>query len=420
MSELIHAQRGQSNFRWHLLASVSAAALVASAYASGRALAEDDADRPTVWIELGGQLDRMDDQQQQFAPPYVVNIPNTFFSPVNFQKPLQSSFGVDGAISFEPEGSDWVLSVSVRFGRSNGFKHGHQQTPNAAVPVHSNIPFPPPFQNKYAVHTGYSFYPKGHVKFDDAKTQQSETHSILDFQVGKDVGLGMFGNGASSTFSAGVRFAQFTSKSNISLRAEPDVHYPTAPITNFTELRAFKYYNPVRFHDFAGTESNQRSFRGVGPSVAWNGSKPFVGSPERGEISIDWGANAAVLFGRQKVRGHHQTTKRSYYGTHFSKHCPCRAGFESGYFAPASLEGYSPPYTHQSRNGADFNRVRTVVVPNLGGMAGLSFRYSNAKVSFGYRADFFFGAMDGGIDVAHRENRGFYGPFASISVGIGG
>jgi hypothetical protein len=37
-----------------------------------------------------------------------------------------------------------------------------------------------------------------------------------------------------------------------------------------------------------------------------------------------------------------------------------------------------------------------------------------------YRADFFFGAMDGGIDTAKKENVGFYGPFATISIGLGG
>ena len=60
------------------------------------------------------------------------------------------------------------------------------------------------------------------------------------------------------------------------------------------------------------------------------------------------------------------------------------------------------------------------MVPDLGGFAGLSWCVPNAKVAIGYRADFFFGAMDGGIDGAHRENVGFYGPFASISVGLGG
>jgi hypothetical protein len=66
------------------------------------------------------------------------------------------------------------------------------------------------------------------------------------------------------------------------------------------------------------------------------------------------------------------------------------------------------------------DRSRSVIVPNVGGFAGLSYRYSNAKLSLGYRADFFFGAMDGGIDTRKTYDRNFYGPFATISVGLGG
>ena len=63
---------------------------------------------------------------------------------------------------------------------------------------------------------------------------------------------------------------------------------------------------------------------------------------------------------------------------------------------------------------------RTVTVPNVGGFAGMSFQFSSAKVSLGYRADFFFDAMDGGIDARKSATLGFYGPFASVSVGFGG
>ena len=59
------------------------------------------------------------------------------------------------------------------------------------------------------------------------------------------------------------------------------------------------------------------------------------------------------------------------------------------------------------------------MVPNIGGFAGISWRLPTAKVSIGYRADFFFNAIDGGIAARKSENRGFYGPFASISIGIG-
>ena len=59
-----------------------------------------------------------------------------------------------------------------------------------------------------------------------------------------------------------------------------------------------------------------------------------------------------------------------------------------------------------------------MTVPNLGGYAGLSANYSNAKISFGYRVDEFFGAMDGGQDTAKSYNRGFYGPYANVSLGL--
>jgi hypothetical protein len=50
----------------------------------------------------------------------------------------------------------------------------------------------------------------------------------------------------------------------------------------------------------------------------------------------------------------------------------------------------------------------------------LSARYSNARLSFGYRADVFFGAMDAGIDARHSKDAVFHGPFAKISIGLGG
>ena len=76
-------------------------------------------------------------------------------------------------------------------------------------------------------------------------------------------------------------------------------------------------------------------------------------------------------------------------------------------------------FTRRTTKTETFARSRNVTVPNLGGYAGLSVNYSNAKISFGYRADEFFGAMDGGQATAKKENRGFYGPYANISIGLG-
>jgi len=45
-------------------------------------------------------------------------------------------------------------------------------------------------------------------------------------------------------------------------------------------------------------------------------------------------------------------------------------------------------------------------------------KFPDAKVSLGYRADFFFGAMDGGIDTRKSYDRNFFGPYARIGIGL--
>ncbi len=77
-------------------------------------------------------------------------------------------------------------------------------------------------------------------------------------------------------------------------------------------------------------------------------------------------------------------------------------------YPPAVVNTYPP-----------ISRSKKVTVPNLGGFAAVSWRYADAKVSFGYRADYFFNVLDGGIATAQKEDRAFYGPFASISIGLG-
>jgi hypothetical protein len=70
------------------------------------------------------------------------------------------------------------------------------------------------------------------------------------------------------------------------------------------------------------------------------------------------------------------------------------------------------PYEH--------SRSQAVTIPNVGGFVGGTLKFVNAKISLGYRADFFFGATDAGIDAVKKSTVGFYGPFAAISVGLGG
>lgn len=233
------------------------------------------------------------------------------------------------------------------------------------------------------------------ANFVDAVTTHEESHAILDFTAGKDMGLGMFGLDGSSVLSAGVRFAQFASQSSVDMHARPDLQFHQIgpfPQYGITEVK----YHPF-FHTYRAAESASRNFRGVGPSIAWTGSASMLGDRHDGEIFFDWGANAALLFGRQKTRVQHQAT--GYYH-----------GWQNVVYA-------TQVYQHATPVPA---RSRSVTIPNLGGFAGASYRFNNAKLSLGYRADFFFGAIDGGVDARKSETLGFFGPFANVSIGLGG
>jgi hypothetical protein len=391
MSELIKSTSVSDQFRWTLLTTASALAVLALIQRSGEAkAAEDDPTRPIVWVELGGQLESLDADEQKFVPPFILATPRPApetISPLSVGHPPRNSFGEEGKISIEPQNSSWVFSAAIRYGRSNAKQSLHQQSyPTQLIPYaqyHSGTPVP-----------GIQMRHRVALQFIDAQNQSSESQTILDFQAGKDVGLGMFGAGGLSVFNFGVRFAQFGSKSSVAFKSDPDAH----PIYKYAY--GAKIFKSGAYHFNSAEALTKRSFSGVGPSLSWDASASILGQSDTGQIRLDWGVNAAMLFGRQKATVHHQT-KALYYKGRYSVTYPPRM----------TLYRHTPP---------DQVRARSVVVPNLGGFAGVSFRYSNAKLSLGYRADFFFSAMDGGIDVRKTYDRDFHGPFATISVGLGG
>lgn len=381
MSELTIINPGKT--RRGLLTTVSAAALIC---ATGAAAADRHADRPTVWIELGAQLERIGAASDPFAPPFIVNNADSPAfapqSPLVTERSPRYSKGFEGKVTFQPEDSDWSFAASILYGRANGNKRVHEQTAG----IH-----PPPSAAVY----GYDAFQTLAVKnFSDTRAKHSESHMVLDFQVGKDVGLGIFGRNGSSTINAGVRFAQFSSRTDVELKARPWIGFHTTSIPigsgNYFTFPGIKYW-----HTYGASLHKSASFRGIGPSLSWNSSANLAGSGSDGELTFDWGVNAALLFGRQKTQLDHA---------------------ESGNLIHALFGTYSSLYKHEKA----VTRSRSVTVPNIGGFAGLSVRYSAAKFSFGYRADVFFGAMDTGIDARHASDRSFHGPFATFSIGLGG
>src|SRR5262249_10736324 len=152
--------------------------------------------------------------------------------------------------------------------------------------------------------------------------------------------------------------------------SDPDAHifvksYVIIP-DFLTEITATN----VRYHLNNATATASRNFHGVGPSLSWNASARIVGDSRESEIMLDWGLNAALLFGRQKADVHHQSTAVSHHGKYFN-------GVRT---------------TNYPDRSPDKHRSRSVTVPNIGGFAGFTYRLHDIKLSAGYRADFFFGA----------------------------
>lgn len=353
MSELIDKTECWTTFQCRLLATVSATALLGIAVSSEAAAA--DAGEPTVWVEIGGQFDQLRNQQEIWVPDFT-STPHA--SPLvggfqNLQKLPTTSVDASAELSFRPNDGDWIFSVSARFGKTQRRKEASKT--DHILPV---------YYGTTPSHYGIRVY-------------STESHGVIDFQVGKDVGIGL--SGATSTVSLGLRFASLRSRSNVEIGTK----FP------------FTFYGSAT-NQVTGVIS--RKFHGIGPSIGWNGSIPILGDIENGQLGVDIGANAAVLFGRQ-------TTTQSTDGAYRQR------SYDWSNFVYVS---------HTQSVHSESVRRRNATVPNLGGFVAATYRFPNVKVSLGYRADWYFNAMDGGVATPRNENRGFFGPYLNIGIGLGG
>ncbi len=386
MSELA-TKLHESNAKWRLLTGVSVYALIA-VVSQVRAATND---RPTIWVEAGVQLDRLTNGQEPFAPPFVSSLlQNPFTPPQQVQKPPLYAFGQEGSVSIQPEGSEWKFTTSLRYGRANSSGNIHEQSAPPSLELIASIPI---FNIHFTNHA-----PASTERFATTASRTHSAYTVLDFEVGKDVGLGAFGTHSSSVFNAGVRFAQFTASATSRIDSDPDFSPSYKYLTSFGGQPAYVKFPQEKRDLFSAKIDRSLSFHGIGPSVSWEADAALLGNLDAGTITLDWGMNGAVLFGRQKMAAQHSTM--AHHGSIRISHGP--------------LPTLYPTAVH------DTVRSRSIVVPNIGGLAGFSLRFPNAKVSFGYRADFFFGAIDGGIDTRKTYDRNFYGPFATISIGLGG
>ena len=88
MSELINTHDNRATIRWKLLTGASALALTAYVASTGIAGAED-ADRPQVWIELGGQMEMMNNFSSPFTAPFLLQTPTP--DPYKGESPISAA-----------------------------------------------------------------------------------------------------------------------------------------------------------------------------------------------------------------------------------------------------------------------------------------------------------------------------------------
>ncbi len=101
MSELNNPNMSIRNARWQLLATVSSLSLMLSVSAMQDALASNDADRPTVWIELGGQLSRVGGDEDPYLPSFTPKLLSAgLVSPDHVQRAPGYSIGGEGKLPF--------------------------------------------------------------------------------------------------------------------------------------------------------------------------------------------------------------------------------------------------------------------------------------------------------------------------------
>jgi hypothetical protein len=235
---------GTGTFRYTVLATVSAAALMVTIERGPLAADLAPVAQDHWWFSLEGQYLLFDGDKAKYDSPPDSN------QDVLFKLRPDDGWGIGGEIGFQPADSPWSFLGRVRYGQSNKDKDD------------SNF--------FYSTFDGFSS--------SSAKADHREEHVIADLEIGRDVGLGALGEGSNFRLFGGVRFAHFKGKGSIS--------------TNNS------FYYSSFDNGFGSSDIDvTRKFTGIGPRIGFDAMIPLSD-----QFSLDVGAAGAALFGKQKFK----------------------------------------------------------------------------------------------------------------------
>ncbi|HEX6860997.1 MAG TPA: TonB-dependent receptor [Caulobacteraceae bacterium] len=347
-------------------------------------------------IELGGMVQRHDAPYETVQPSFMDEFSaalNTL--PSAQHRDLDWGDGREVKVTWRPN-SLWSVSAGLRYGRTNGgvARLHTEEAGDAACgwAGYLAIACDPTF-------AGGQFYLDPMVTYNrtDTFATNREEHTMADFAIGRDAGVGVL---ARSAVGFGLRYAQFSSRTAVDLEGIP----------NWEIAEGWKYGGPPdpqkSSSDFYEThlEAN-REFEGWGPVLSWDAAIALLGGDDTGHLSLDWSANAGVLFGKQETLISGEESVAHFAGPYTNSSEDRRPHIPT---SPAVITPVSIP------------RSEDVTVPMLDLSLGLSYEISRVKVGAGYRWERYFDVLDVGYDEAEDADRTIDGPYFKLAVGFGG
>ena len=347
-------------------------------------------------IELGGQVARNDARYSPPAPSFIDAFPSALQPQGLFNRDLDRGDNRSIQVTWRPSGSPWSVSAAMRYGRTNNDTarfHAEQASDTGCAFGGPYAYLCPIYQYYY----GSSPY-FGATNWSDAAARSSEQHTLIDFAVGRDVGLG-FGGIAQSRVNAGLRYGDFKSTTDSEFRGVPEWYVPDGwlPFGGPAKYPATGEFYTAQIHQ-------NREFKGLGPVVSWDAAKSLWGSDEAGRLNIDWSIGSGVLFGKQKTTVRGTESVAEFVGNTIQFRYASPTDFNPPTVVPIAIEP----------------REKSVTVPLVDLSLGLSYEIQRIKVSTGYRWERYFDALDGGYGESKSYDRTIDGPYFKVSVGFGG
>ncbi|HEX5776306.1 MAG TPA: Lpg1974 family pore-forming outer membrane protein, partial [Caulobacteraceae bacterium] len=349
-----------------------------------------------------GQAQRHDASNAAVSPSFldsestVPDEPGPAFSPaidprIDQQDDLDWGDGRDVKLTYAP-GDGWKASLGVRFGKTNGSMPWSERREEGFVGC------------QYSTATcefvlEYYFYDlfASRENYSISTTADREEHMIVDFVVGKDIGVGAFGEGGSSTVSAGLRYADLGSTTSAKIFGTTNWNTPVTEYLGFCGCQ-------ISHDRFESQIEADRGFEGTGPVLSWEASKALLGNRDVGFLGLDWSLSGGMLFGDRETAISGQEVEKNY-------------SDPAGRFT--TIQGVLV-HDEITTTPVSFRRSESATVPTYGATVGFSYTVDRFKVGAGYRWETYQDAIDGGYDEAQEEDRTIDGPYFKVSLGFGG